>query len=102
MKVNSDFSKGKVSLIILRQAMPMVVAQLVNVLYNVIDRMYIGHIPEASVNALTGVGLTFPILLMITAFANLFGTGGVPLFSMARGAAKNDTTGEKKQRAALF
>ena len=60
MKVNNDFSKGKVSLIILRQAMPMVVAQLVNVLYNVIDRMYIGHIPEASVNALTGVVLHFP------------------------------------------
>ena len=60
MQAVSDFSRGKVSGNILRLAMPMVVAQLVNVLYNIVDRMYIGHMPEDSVNALTGVGLTFP------------------------------------------
>lgn len=100
MQANSDFSKGKVSGNILRLAIPMVLAQLVNVLYNVVDRMYIGHIAEASVNALTGVGLTFPILLIITAFANLFGTGGTPLFSMARGAAQHEVGDEQKKRAA--
>ena len=60
---------------------PMVLAQFVNVLYNIVDRMYIGHISDTSVDALTGVGVTFPILLMVTAFANLFGSGGTPLFS---------------------
>ena len=101
MQTNSDFSKGRVSGTILRLAIPMVLAQLVNVLYNLVDRMYIGHIGTDSVDALTGVGLTFPILLMVTAFANLFGSGGTPLFSMARGAAQKETDGgEQKERAA--
>ena len=101
MKANSDFSKGKVWVTILRQAVPMVLAQLVHVLYNVVDRMFIGRIPDASVNALTGVGLTFPILLIINAFANLFGTGGVPLFSMARGAASSGKDEKQTERASL-
>ena len=100
MQAVSDFSRGKVSGNILRLAMPMVVAQLVNVLYNIVDRMYIGHMPEDSVNALTGVGLTFPILLIVTAFANLFGTGGMPLFSMARGAAQHEDGDAQRRRAA--
>ena len=85
MKRETDFSQGSVAGNILRMAGPMILAQLVNVLYSIVDRMYIGHIPGASANALTGVGVTFPILLMISAFANLFGTGGVSLFSIARG-----------------
>lgn len=85
IKKNDDFSKGPISKTILRLAVPMVLAQFVNVLYNIVDRMYIGHISDTSVDALTGVGVTFPILLMVTAFANLFGSGGTPLFSMARG-----------------
>lgn len=80
-----DFSRGGVPSHILRLALPMTLAQLINVLYSVVDRMYIGHIPGAAANALTGVGLTFPILSIITAFANLFGMGGSPLFSMERG-----------------
>lgn len=81
----SDFSKGSVPSNILRLAIPMTVAQLINVLYSVVDRMYIGHIPNAAAHALTGVGLTFPIISIVTAFANLFGMGGSPLFSMERG-----------------
>lgn len=81
----SDFSKGKVSANILRLAVPMTLAQLINVLYSVVDRIYIGHIPDAAAYALTGVGLTFPILSIVTAFANLFGMGGAPLFSIERG-----------------
>lgn len=84
--MQNDFSQGPVHRNILRLALPMTFAQLVNVLYSIVDRVYIGHIPGASSTALTGVGLTFPILLIITAFANLFGTGGAPLFSIARGA----------------
>lgn len=85
MKQNNDFTIGTVASNILQLAIPMTFAQLINLLYSVVDRMYIGRIPNAAAYALTGVGLTFPILSMITAFANLFGTGGVPLFSMARG-----------------
>ena len=81
----NDFSKGSVPGNILRLALPMTFAQLINVLYSVIDRMYIGHIPNTAANALTGIGLTFPIITIITAFANLFGTGGAPLFSIERG-----------------
>ena len=86
----SDFSKGGVEANILRLAGPMVVAQLINVLYNIVDRMYIGHLPEASGNALTGVGVTFPLITLIIAFANLYGAGGAPLFSMARGRQDED------------
>jgi Na+-driven multidrug efflux pump len=64
----------------------MTLAQLINILYNVVDRIYIGHIPNASTQALTGVGLALPVITIVTAFANLFGLGGAPLFSMARGA----------------
>ena len=66
-------------------AVPMTVAQVLNLLYNLVDRMYIGHIPGASSLALTGVGITFPVISMITAFASLYGMGGAPLCSMARG-----------------
>lgn len=85
-KQNKDFGQGSVSGNILRLAIPMTLAQLINVLYNVVDRIYIGHIPGASTQALTGIGLTLPVITIITAFANLFGMGGAPLFSMARGA----------------
>ncbi|MCD8118240.1 MAG: MATE family efflux transporter [Lachnospiraceae bacterium] len=86
MNSNKDFSQGSVWKNILQLAIPMTLAQLINVLYNIIDRIYIGHIDGASSEALTGVGLTLPIITIITAFTNLFGTGGAPLFSMARGA----------------
>lgn len=80
-----DFTKGSVASVILRMALPMTAAQLVNVLYNIVDRMYIGHIPEVGGLALTGLGLTLPIITIITAFANLSGFGGVPICSIARG-----------------
>ncbi|MGM9522715.1 MAG: MATE family efflux transporter [Oscillospiraceae bacterium] len=89
-KSSNDFSKGSVVSNIMRLAAPMTLAQLINVLYNVVDRVYIGHLPEASTQALTGIGLALPIITIITAFTNLFGTGGAPLFSMARGAGDKD------------
>ena len=75
---------------ILAQALPLTVAQLVQLLYNVVDRIYIGHMAGTDGLALTGVGLTFPVVTLIMAFTALFGVGGVPLFSMARGAGEND------------
>ncbi len=81
-----DFSVGKVWTNIAAQAVPLTVAQLVQLLYNIVDRIYIGHLPGVGSLALTGIGITFPITTLILAFANLFGTGGAPLFSIERGA----------------
>lgn len=84
-KRQNDFSKGPVWKCIVTQAVPLTIAQLVQLLYNVVDRIYLGHIGEGSSLALTGVGLVFPIVSLIMAFTALFGMGGIPLFSMARG-----------------
>ena len=81
----NDFSQGSVYRHVLSLALPMMVAQLVQILYNVVDRIYIGHLPGASSLALTGLGLTFPVITLILAFTNLFGMGGAPLCSIARG-----------------
>lgn len=84
--VKSDFSQGPMWKNIMSQAVPLTIAQAVQLLYNVVDRIYLGHLPGASSLALTGVGLIFPIVALVTACCNLFATGGTPLFSMARGA----------------
>ena len=84
----NDFSKGSMWKNIMNQAIPLTVAQAVQVLYNVVDRIYLGHLPGASSLALTGVGLIFPIVALVTAFGNLFATGGTPLCSIARGAGE--------------
>ena len=94
MKKTNDFSKGSVSKSIFKLAVPMTLAQLINILYNVIDRMYIGRISEGSSIALTGVGVTFPIITIVMAFANLFGMGGAPLCSIARGRGNNERAEE--------
>ena len=83
--LENDFSQGSIARNILNLALPMTLAQLINVLYSVVDRIYIGHIPHVSADALTGVGLALPVITVITAFANLFGMGGAPLCSIARG-----------------
>lgn len=90
---NSDFSKGSISSNIIRLAVPMTLAQLVNVLYNIVDRIYIGRIGADATNALTGLGVCFPVITIVIAFANLVGTGGAPLFSIQRGAG-NDKEAE--------
>lgn len=86
----NDFSTGKVWKNIIAQALPLMVAQLVQLLYNVVDRIYIGHLPEVGSLALTGIGLAFPLTTVIAAFTNLFGTGGAPLFAIARGAKQEE------------
>ena len=86
----NDFSKGPVWKCIAMQAAPLMVAQLVQLLYNIVDRIYLGHLGDGNSLALTGVGLVFPIVTLITAFSSLFGAGGVPLFSIARGAGNDE------------
>lgn len=90
----NDFSKGNIVGNILKLAVPMTLAQLINVLYNIIDRIYIGRIPENSTLALTGLGLCLPIISIVIAFANLFGMGGAPLCSIERGRG-NEEEAEK-------
>ena len=88
--IKNDFSQGKIWVNILNQAIPLTIAQAVQVLYNVVDRVYLGHLPGASGLALTGVGLIFPIVALVSAFCNLFASGGTPLCSIARGAGKHE------------
>lgn len=95
----NDFGVGSVERNIISMAVPMTVAQILNLLYNLVDRMYIGHIPGAGSLALTGVGITFPVISMITAFANLFGMGGAPLCSMARGRRDYESAKRYMQNA---
>lgn len=88
-----DFSEGKVSSAILRIGLPMMAAEFVNVLYNLVDRMYIGHLAETGTAALTGIGICFPLISLISAFASLCGTGGAPLLSIARGKGNDEQAG---------
>ena len=80
-----DFEHGTVTGNILGAALPMLVAQVLNLLYNIVDRIYIARIPNIGTAALGAVGLCFPLIVVITAFSNLFGSGGAPLFSIYRG-----------------
>lgn len=80
-----DFENGTVTGNILEAALPMLVAQILNLLYNIVDRIYIARIAEEGTAALGAVGLCFPLIVIITAFANLFGNGGAPLFAIQRG-----------------
>ncbi|GFI46042.1 multidrug export protein MepA [Lachnospiraceae bacterium] len=89
-----DMGSGSVPRLMLGLAIPAVVAQLINMLYNIVDRIYIGHIPGAGASALTGVGLFLPILMMINAFAMLAGSGGAPRAAIAMG--KNDRAQAQK------
>ena len=81
----NDFSQGSIAKNILSLAIPLTVAQLTVVLYNVVDRAFIGHIDAVGRDAFTGIGLVMPVTYIITAFANLCGTGGAPLCAIARG-----------------
>lgn len=89
-----DFSGMNVRRSILSVAAPMLAAQVLNLLYNIIDRIYIGKLPGEGTIALAGLGLCFPVITMVTAFANLFGQGGAPLCSIARG--RQDQEGAQK------
>lgn len=84
-----DFEHGTVTGNILGAALPMLVAQVLNLLYNIVDRIYIARIPDTGTAALGAVGICFPLIVIISAFANLCGSGGAPLFSIYRGQKNN-------------
>lgn len=86
-----DFENGTVTNNILNAALPMLVAQILNLLYNIVDRIYIARIHDIGTTALGAVGLCFPIIMIITAFSNLFGSGGAPIFSINRGKGDSRT-----------
>lgn len=88
-----DFKNGKITPSILRSALPMLVAQLLSLLYNIVDRVYIARIPGIGTTALGAVGLCFPVISIIIAFSNLFGSGGAPLFSIERGKGNREQAG---------
>ena len=71
MSHTNDLGRDEIPSLVVRLAIPTMLAQLVNVLYSIVDRMYIGHIPVIGATALTGVGVTFPIITLITAFSSL-------------------------------
>ena len=85
MADRQDMGTGSVKRQMLKMAVPAVIAQVINLLYNIVDRIYIGHIPGIGGTALTGVGLFSPILMLITAFAMMAGSGGAPRAAIAMG-----------------
>ena len=88
-----DFENGNIVSNILKAALPMLVAQIMSLLYNIVDRVYIARIPDVGTTALGAVGLCFPIIVIITAFSKLFGTGGAPIFSIERGKGNHAKAG---------
>ena len=90
MAVKQDMGTGSIKRLMVQMAVPALVGQVINLLYNIVDRIYIGHIPEIGGTALTGVGLFTPILMLITAFAMLAGAGGAPRAAIAMGQGDKD------------
>lgn len=87
MKISKEVDLGKepIGHLLFVLAIPTIASQVINALYNMVDRMYIGHIPEVGAAALTGVGVSFPIIMVVSAFAALVGMGGAPQASIAMG-----------------
>lgn len=92
MDENSEFlGKDPIGKLLWRLSIPAIAAQLINLLYNLVDRVYIGHIPEKGALALTGVGVCMPVIMIVTAFAALVSNGGAPRASMAMGRGDRKT-----------
>ena len=85
-----DLGSGSVGRLLFKLAVPAITAQIINVLYNMVDRMYIGHLPGVGASALTGVGVTFPIIMAISAFAALVSMGGAPRASIMLGKGRKE------------
>lgn len=92
MKEDKDFlAKEPIGKLLLKLALPTVAAQIINMLYNIVDRIYIGHIEGVGAMALTGVGVCMPIIMIVTAFAALVGNGGAPRASIFMGKGEHDS-----------
>lgn len=92
--VSQQLGSAPVGRLLLKLAAPAVAAQLVNLLYNIVDRIYIGHMPQAGTAALTGVGLCFPVIYLISAFTMLIAQGGAPRAAIAMGEGNNERAQE--------
>lgn len=90
MDKDTLFRHGKIAPTIFKLAIPLVISQLINVLYNVVDRIYISNIPEIGNDAFGGLNICFPILMIVSAFSSLLGMGGAPLLSIKLGQNKKD------------
>jgi len=86
----NDLGNDSVGKLLLKLAVPAITAQVINALYNVVDRMYIGHIKDVGAAALTGIGVGFPIIMLISAFSSLIGMGGAPRAAISMGRGEND------------
>ncbi len=89
--ISSELSSAPVGKLLLKMAVPTIIAQIVNLLYNIVDRIYIGHMPENGDVALTGIGLCFPVIYLIAAFTALIAQGGAPRAAISMGKGDNDT-----------
>ena len=89
-----DFSNGRITQDIIMTSLPMLVAQVLSLLYSIVDRIYIGRIPGTGTAALGAVGLCFPIIMIVAAFTNMYGMGGAPLFAMELGRGEKKTAGQ--------
>lgn len=87
---NSELGSAPIGPLLFKLAVPTVIAQIINMLYNVVDRIYLGHIPMEGSLALTGVGVCMPIILVVSAFAALVASGGAPKASIAMGRGDNE------------
>ena len=96
MKKTNDFGRDSVPLLVLKTSVPFMLAQLVNVLYSIVDRIYVGNIPVIGADSLAGIGVCAPILTLLSSFGTLIGIGGSVLFSVRLGAGE-----EKKARQIL-
>lgn len=85
----NDLGKDSIGKLLLKMSLPAILAQVINALYNVVDRMYIGHIPGIGTAALTGVGITFPLITLIMAFSSLICTGGAPRAAIYMGRGES-------------
>ncbi|HJB92738.1 MAG TPA: hypothetical protein H9708_02160 [Candidatus Borkfalkia stercoripullorum] len=93
-----DLGKDGIGGLVVRLAVPAVVAQIINLLYNMVDRMYVSGIKDVGTDALAGLGVVFPITLIVSAFANLVGLGGAPLSGIFLGEKKERGGGKSIQR----
>lgn len=100
MKKTNDFGKDSIPVLVLKTSIPFMFAQFVNVLYSIVDRIYVGNIPVIGADALAGVGVCAPIVTLLSSFGTLFGIGGSVLFSVRLGAG--DEKGARKIQANSF
>ena len=100
MKKMNDFGRDSIPLLVLKISIPFMFAQFVNVLYSIVDRIYVGNIPGTGADALAGVGVCAPIVTLLSSFGTLFGIGGSVLFSVRLGA--EDEKGARKVLANSF